>query len=133
MYYVFLVIFGILGAISRYSISLVIHDTAFPLATLLINVFGCFLLAFITQFLSRIPKLSSRFVTAIGTGFVGSFTTFSTFTLESMHLIQTGQLFAAFLYLLISGFGGFMACVLGYQFSKWLLIRVRKGVLRHAD
>ncbi len=72
MYYVLLVIFGALGATSRYILSFIIDAGQFPGATLIINLLGCFLLAFVTRFLSQLPYLSARLVSAIGTGFVGS-------------------------------------------------------------
>lgn len=129
LYYVLLIFFGILGALARYSIELTLPTTSFPLATLFINLLGCFLLAFVVRFLIWLPRLSSKMVTAIGTGFVGSFTTFSTFALESSILSRTHFLIAAG-YMIASLIGGLLACVLGYRLSKMLLIRF-KEVLRH--
>lgn len=120
MYYVFLVIFGVLGALLRYSIGLMIQ-TDFPLATLLINIAGCFLLAFLTQFLNGIPNFPKKLVSAIGTGFVGSFTTFSTFALESAELLNLSDYIGAASYILTSLIGGLLACVLGYRSSEILL------------
>ncbi|GMG67166.1 fluoride efflux transporter FluC [Tetragenococcus halophilus] len=126
MYYVLLVIFGALGATSRYILSFIIDAGQFPGATLIINLLGCFLLAFVTRFLSQLPYLSAKLVSAIGTGFVGSFTTFSTFSLESAELFQNGEYGYAGGYILASLFGGLLACIIGYQVSHWLIIR-RKG------
>lgn len=127
--YVYLVLFGMLGAMARYAVELLIHTGSFPLATLIINLTGCFLLAFVVRFLSWMPWLSSQVITLMGTGFVGSFTTFSTFTLESVQLIQSHPLIAM-AYILSSIIGGLLAAILGYQTSKLLLIRF-KGVFRH--
>lgn len=123
--YIFLVLFGMLGAVARYAIDLLIHTGSFPLATLIINLAGCFLLAFVVRFLIWMPWLSSGMVTAMGTGFVGSFTTFSTFALESSRFILNQPLIAAG-YILLSLFGGLLACVLGYRASKILLVIRRK-------
>jgi CrcB protein len=127
---VLLILFGILGALARYSLELLIQTPSFPLATLLINLIGCFLLAFVTRFLIWLPFLSSKLVSAISTGFVGSFTTFSTFALESSHLLQS-NLFVAAVYLVASAGGGFYACLLGYRTSKSLLSKRR--TMRHVD
>ncbi|WP_100486274.1 fluoride efflux transporter FluC [Sporolactobacillus pectinivorans] len=131
MYYVLLILFGVLGALARYALESLIHTSSFPLATLIINIVGCFLLAFVIQFLIWLPWLSSRMVSAIGTGFVGSFTTFSTFALESSQLIQK-NLPIAIGYILASLIGGLLACLLGYWTSKTLLIHKRRW-LRNAD
>lgn len=128
-----LVLFGVLGALSRYSLSLIIHvPYHFPLATLIINLLGCFILAFATRFLIWIPRVSPKLVAVFGTGFVGSFTTFSTFSLESFALIQSNHFLEAAIYLLLSGFGGLAASALGFRLSKILLIKQRRR-LRHAD
>lgn len=125
MYYILLVLFGISGATSRYALELLINIGHFPLATLMINLVGCFLLAFATSFLNDISIIPVRLVSAIGTGFIGSFTTFSTFALESAELMQMGDYFGAAGYIFASLFGGLIACVLGFQASKILLSRVK--------
>jgi Integral membrane protein possibly involved in chromosome condensation len=127
--YIYLVLFGMLGAVARYAVELLIHTGSFPLATLIINVTGCFLLAFIVQFLIWMPWLSAQTITLMGTGFVGSFTTFSTFALESAQLIRIHPLIAIS-YILASVIGGLLAAILGYRTSKLLLIRF-KGAFRH--
>lgn len=125
--YIYLVLFGMLGAVARYAIELLVHTGSFPLATLIINLAGCFLLAFIVRFLTWMPWLSSQTITLMGTGFVGSFTTFSTFALESAELVRIHPLIAI-MYILSSVLGGLFAAILGYRTSKLLLVRF-KGAL----
>ncbi|MDN5954386.1 MAG: CrcB family protein, partial [Loigolactobacillus coryniformis] len=61
------------------------------------------------QYLAYILPLSERFVLGAGTGFVGAFTTFSTFSLETINFVQTQQYWSALLYVTLSVFGG-LAC-----------------------
>lgn len=83
---------GALGAASRYELTLVItnwmsrSERDFPLGTLVINVLGTLLLAIlVTLILHRAVDAEWRFV--LGTGFLGAFTTFSTFAVESEELL----------------------------------------------
>ncbi|MCF1684021.1 CrcB family protein [Tetragenococcus halophilus] len=124
MYYVLLTIFGVLGAVTRYALYVSVDLAQFPLATLIVNLLGCFFLACITYFLLQMISFPKLFVSAFGTGFVGSFTTFSTFALESVELIQNEEYLSAATYVLASSFGGLVFCALGYQISKVLFTRM---------
>jgi CrcB protein len=109
---------GALGTLARYGFSILVQDwveswgdktllgAAFPLGTLAINVIGSFLLAVIvTLTMAGVVKPEWRII--LGTGFMGAFTTFSTFELESEHLLHTHPKAAA-LYIagnLLLGFG----------------------------
>lgn len=119
-------LFAIFGALCRYSLEVLLPFHDFPVATLTINLIGCFLLAFVTRFLIWVPKLPTKMVTAIGTGFVGSFTTFSTFTLETAQLFERGTYLTGAGYLVISCVGGLTACLLGYRSSLILLNRRKR-------
>jgi len=126
VYYMYLVIFGMHGALSRYGISMLIGSGEFPLATLCVNLFGCFSLAFLMQYIAKVTSLSPKFISAIGTGFIGSFTTFSAFAFESSSLIQSGEYFYAGTYIFISLFGGLIGCILGYWLSDFLLVQRKR-------
>lgn len=119
-------LFAIFGALFRYSLELLLPFRDFPVGTLTINLTGCFLLAFVTRFLIWVPKLPTKMVTAIGTGFIGSFTTFSTFTLETVRLLERGAYLTGAAYLAISCVGGLTACLLGYRGSLMLLNRRKR-------
>ncbi|MFB7118511.1 fluoride efflux transporter CrcB [Bacillus tropicus] len=115
---------GILGALSRYYLGLTIHESwhhTFPLATLLINLVGCFLLAWLTMYIAKLNILSSDVITGIGTGFIGSFTTFSTFSVETIQLINHSEWSIAFLYVSCSILGGLIMSGIGYTLGDFLI------------
>lgn len=89
-------------------------STSFPMATLLVNLIGCFLLTFFTTVTEERLPLPRRLVLSIGTGFLGAFTTFSSFTLDAFHLLQSGQYLHWFIYSLGSMIGGVIFAVLGF-------------------
>lgn len=109
---------GMIGAIVRYSISLLFtSDGFFPYATLISNLVGCFLLSLLLNKLAWKQKLSPELFAALGTGMIGAFTTFSTFAVETIDLWQT-DLFLAFLYVFLSIVGGLGYCYLGFMSAK---------------
>lgn len=117
MLYVLVGLAGILGASTRYGLSLLITHFAvgaFPWATVSINLIGCFILGYATHFLFKTTLLHQYAMTALGTGFVGSFTTFSTFSVESVELLRAGFYGYTFAYISISLFGGLLMSYLGY-------------------
>ncbi len=130
MLYVLVAIAGVLGATSRYLISVLIPSQGFPVATLLLNLTGCFLLAIVMRYMARLPRVSSNMVTIVGTGFVGSYTTFSTFSLESVELLEQQMYLAALLYIGASLLGGLLFTWLGFRCSEYLL--ARKETKSHA-
>ncbi|MCL9662016.1 fluoride efflux transporter CrcB [Paenibacillus hunanensis] len=123
MLYVLVALAGVIGAVCRYLIGMLIPSHGFPLATLVLNLTGCFLLAIVMRYLARLPRVSSNMVTVIGTGFVGSYTTFSTFSLESIQLIEHQMYITALLYIGASLIGGLLFTWLGFVCSERLLAR----------
>jgi fluoride exporter len=119
MIYFLVGIAGALGAILRYLISITLFtNSSFPFATLSINLIGSFLLAWFTTRLFKRTSLPPEVTTAIGTGFVGSFTTFSTLSLETIQLFQSGELWLGVLYVLVSIVGGLFMSRLGFSVEK---------------
>lgn len=116
MIYFFVGIAGMLGAIVRYLIGLtLLTDAVFPFATLSINLIGSFLLAWLTTSVFQAISISPAMKTAIGTGFVGSFTTFSTVSVETIELFQSGKVSLGILYIFVSIVGGMIMCRLGFK------------------
>ncbi len=117
---------GALGALCRYLTSLLVQVmtqgtaySSFPLATLLVNVLGSFLLS--ALFHANTSHLSPALQLAIGTGFLGSFTTFSTFELDNYRLVQAGQWGWVGMYLFGNLLLGFAAILLGRLVVQRLL------------
>jgi CrcB protein len=104
---------GALGASARYGLSLLFDPVSFPYPTLSVNILGCFLLAYLLTLAVRKGTLSNELVMVAGTGFLGAFTTFSTFALEALSLGEH-HLGQAVVYVGISLLGGITASFLGY-------------------
>lgn len=114
---------GMLGAIGRYNISIVIQtDSIFPIATLLVNLLGCFLLAYLLHSPAIRNRLSSEALTGLTTGLLGAFTTFSTFASETVELWSHNPFLSA-LYVTLSLILGLLLAYIG---SK-LAIKGRKS------
>ncbi|MET1249344.1 CrcB family protein [Sporolactobacillus sp. STCC-11] len=114
MLYLWLILFGVLGALSRYSLECLIHGTAFPFATLLINVLGCFAITFFAQSSHFIRNFSAKWLYIISTGFIGSFTTLSAFLLEVVTMVHGGHLLLAAFYFATTMISGMASCWLGF-------------------
>ena len=82
---------GFVGAILRYLCSTLLPDAAFPYATMLINVVGSFVLAVFAAYVLRGSISNEQLSLFLRVGLCGGFTTFSTFSVETMQLAQQGN------------------------------------------
>jgi len=109
---------GILGAILRYFIEKIMPTpSGFPFGTLTINLLGCLFLAWFFTITANKWRINPNLKLAIGTGITGSFTTFSTFSVETMNLFQNGQILFAISYVLVSIIGGIALALLGAKLA----------------
>jgi fluoride exporter len=112
---------GFLGAITRYGVGLAVARVwsgEFPLGTFLINVSGSFVLGlFSTLATERLP-IGPAWRLLVATGFVGAYTTFSTFEWETHRLVQTGAAGWAIVNVLASVAAGFLALRLGVALAR---------------
>ncbi len=116
---------AILGTTARFILGQAIQPLgpgAFPLGTLVVNLSGCLLLG-LAQTLLGVPRLRYAHLLQPGitVGLLGGFTTFSTFSVETIRLLQTGQLAYALAYQAVSLVGGVAAVVVGSVFAGKLL------------
>lgn len=112
---------GFCGSILRYQIGLGLtrFSGAFPLATLTINLTGCFLIGILAALGEKRGILTSETRLFLMTGFLGGFTTFSTFGLETFALLRAAKPGLALLYIGLSVSGGVLMVALGWQIVQW--------------
>lgn len=117
MIYVYVGLAGILGALCRYAASLAIEpfvaSSSFPAATLVSNCIGCFAIGWLAAGGASRLRLSENGRIAVTSGFVGSFTTFSTFSMETVHMLEAGQDGKALIYVMVSLIAGLFLAMLG--------------------
>jgi fluoride exporter len=111
---------GSLGAVARWGLSTYISQStngSFPWGTLIINLTGSFLIGMFMELFDRamIPSEWRSFITI---GFLGAYTTFSTYTLESVNLLRDGELRLATVNILSSNVVGIISVVLGIYSSR---------------
>ncbi|RFU68121.1 fluoride efflux transporter CrcB [Peribacillus saganii] len=109
---------GFLGAIARFSFSRFINKKftfRIPIATATINLLGSFLLGLLIS-----SGLNNNSILFLGTGFMGAFTTFSTFKLEGVQLYLNKRKKEFFIYNLISYGGGILLALIGSEIGKYL-------------
>jgi CrcB protein len=106
---------GFVGAPSRYLLDRAVNrriESDLPWGTFLVNVSGSFVLGLLTG-LSLSHHLSSTAKALLGTGFCGAYTTFSTFSFETVRLLETGQILDASLNVAASVLTGFAGALAG--------------------
>lgn len=79
------------GCVARYLIGLAVGPRAFPYATLIVNLVGSLLIAFILEIALQRRDVSATVQLALTTGFLGGFTTYSSFNLETTRLMTDGH------------------------------------------
>lgn len=102
---VFIAFGGALGSVLRFLTTILVNKywhSVFPLATLLVNITGCFLIGFILSFFQKQNLLDSDLKWFLVTGFCGGYTTFSAFGLENVKLLENQNTGLSLLYIAIS-------------------------------
>jgi fluoride exporter len=108
---------GAIGASARYGINLIKPISTFPWQTFVINAFGCFIIGICIS-LFKNNKIDNLTYLLLATGVCGGFTTFSTFSAESLSLLQNDKFLHFGLYVIASVVLGLIATYLGYKIIK---------------
>lgn len=121
--YILIAIGGSLGSVARYWVGSTVASrlgTRFPYGTFIINITACVVIGFTLAFIGRRAGLSSAWRFLIPVGFVGAYSTFSTFEWETYSNLQAGAIFIASLYVVLS-------CLLGL-IGVWCGVVVARAV-----
>jgi fluoride exporter len=131
--YIFIATGGIIGSLLRYYIKNMYiqnYHQKFPFTTMFVNITGSFLLAFLLSLFLGSVKIDPKLQLALTVGFLGSYTTFSTFCKDTMNLITDKRYGLAVLNLSVSTILGFMAVYFGVfvanKFITSILARNKK-------
>ena len=109
-------VFGTLGCWARYGQSLLLQSLsgrAFPLAVMSVNIVGSFIMGFLAIETMERLALTPALRVGLLTGFLGGYTTFSSFELETLLLAENGEAAKAVLYVGLSVGVGFLGVMLG--------------------
>jgi CrcB protein len=114
---------GFFGAIFRYQLSGLIHNyfgAHFPSGTLVVNIVGCFLLGVLLTLAEGKFIISPQLRLSLAVGLLGAFTTFSTFSFETIALLQDKLYIKASINILLSVFLGLIAVWLGIIIARFI-------------
>ena len=121
--YLLIAMGGALGAMARYFVGVLAAERfgpRFPVGTLSINISACFILGFILEYLNRHTGMSPVWRYGVAIGFIGAFSTFSTFEWETWSDLTSGAFWIAILYVAVSLIAGLIAVALGSSTARSL-------------
>lgn len=120
---------GALGAAARYEVSTVLpHRTdGVPWATLLINLSGCLLIGVLMVLITDVWVAHRLVRPFLGVGVLGGYTTFSTYTVETLRLVEVGRPVLALTYLVVTAVAALVAVQVGVCLTRTIALRPTKG------
>jgi CrcB protein len=119
--YFFIAVGGALGSLARFWVGSMIANrfgAKFPYGTFVVNMTACLIIGFSLAFLGRRTELNIAWRFLIPIGFIGAYSTFSTFEWETFSSLQTGAFFMAALYVVLSCFLGLGAVWCGVLIAR---------------
>jgi fluoride exporter len=119
--YLFIMLGGALGSAARFWVGTTVAGrmgTRFPFGTLVINITACFIIGLSLEFLNHHADLSPSWRFLVPIGFVGAYSTFSTFEWETFSNLSHGTFWIAILYVTVSLVSGLIAVALGVALAK---------------
>jgi len=114
---------GCIGAACRYGINLLaaqLWGSRFPWGTLAVNLAGCFLIGLIFSLAERVPWLTPSIRLFLVTGFLGAFTTFSSFAVETVNTVNATSGYIAAANFLANNMGGLILTLTGMWLARFL-------------
>jgi CrcB protein len=115
---------GLIGTLIRFEVSEIASrriGESFPWGTLIVNVAGCFLAGFLFYVVQERALVSETMRLTIMVGFLGGFTTFSSFGLQTFTLLKSGQIGLGLLNVAVSNLVGITVVWLGYSIGRAVL------------
>lgn len=115
---------GALGALLRYGLTNFVHtylDRSFPHGTLTVNIIGSFLMGLLFVLLTDKFQIGDHWRLGLTTGLLGALTTFSTFSIETLMLLENGWYLKAILNIAVSVLFTLLACWLGLTIARNLI------------
>ncbi len=112
---------GFIGSIMRYFVTIwskgLFQDLSFPLGTLIANITGCLFLGLFNGWAEHHQFFTPQVRLFMFVGILGSYTTFSTFSYETIKMMQNGDSFQAFLNITLQVLVGLFAAFIGFQIA----------------
>ena len=116
--FIFVAMGGAVGAMLRYAISLIPVKTDFPVLTLITNIMGAVLIGFVVGMASIRQETSQHLILFLKVGVCGGFTTFSTFSLEAMHLFEQNKIGMGIVYVVASVVCSIAGVIVGQNIAQ---------------
>jgi CrcB protein len=119
--YLLVALGGALGSVARYWVGSIVagrFGTRFPYGTFVINISACFIIGFSLEYLGQHLELTPAWRYLIPIGFVGAYSTFSTFEWEILSNLQLGAFFVAGLYVALSVILGLVGVWCGFVLAR---------------